>query len=177
MKLKTIVTLILERSMSMGYGSLSSNDTQLRPMPRNWEDDSPDWDGIVEGNDWFCYMEGNDWNKKLSGASVYISEDTEPHKMWIKIKTHGLRKSNDTNQSYKDRIRKHTNKVAKAWISAAKDLHKNCGINDVGNPTPITWKKAFKDALNNQKVKMYIANMGEQKIEPISDPINFTQRT
>jgi hypothetical protein len=128
----------------------------------SWNDDVEDWDGIVEGQDWFCYIEGNDWQNKRSGATIYINEDDKPHKMWIKIKTHGLRKNNDTNESYKERVRKHVNKVARSWMSAAKDIHNNPDLNEVGNPIPISWKQAFKEALTNSKVKSYITEIGEQ---------------
>jgi len=175
MKLKTLI-LLIERGMSMGYGSMSSNDTKLRPTPGGWNDDAPNWDGIVEGKDWFCYMEGNDWQTKRSGATIYINEDEKPHKMWIKIKTHGLRKPNDTNESYKERVRKHTNKVARSWMSAAKKIHNNPDINEAGNPVPITWKQSFREALKDFKLKAHLAECGEQEIAPVADPVNFTPR-
>lgn len=180
MKLKTLL-LLNERGMSMGYGSMSSNDTKLRATPGGQNDGQPgwnegveDWDGIVEGQDWFCYMEGNDWHNKRSGASVYITEDDKPHKMWIKIKTHGLRKNNDTNESFKERVRKHTHKVARTWMTSAKDIHNNAGLNEVGNPINISWKQAFKEALNDPKVKSHIAEVGDEPIKPLVDHMNFT---
>lgn len=180
---KLIESSLTERGMSMGCGSMSSDDTKLRPTPGGQNDNSPkwndnveDWDGIVEGDNWFCYMESNDWHSKRSGASIYITEDDKPHKMWIKIKTHGLRKDNDTNESYKDRIRKHTNKVARSWMSAAKEIYNNQDLNEVGNPVPISWKQAFKEALNNPKVNSHIAEVGEKEIAPLAEPVNFTPR-
>ena len=121
-------------------------------------------------------MESNDWHSKSAGASIYITEDDKPHKMWIKIKTHGLRKANDTNESFKERVRKHTNKVARSWMSAAKNIHNNPELNEVGNPIPVTWKQAFKEALNDPKVKAFLAETGEKELSPISDPVNFTPR-
>ena len=171
MKLKTI--LLLERGMSMGYGSMSTNDTQLRPTPGGMNDGSPDWDGVVEGKDWFCYMEGNDWNKHRAGISVYITEGDRPHKIWAKIKTGGLRKKGDTNEAAKERVRKHINKVARSWIGEAKRIHNNPEINEVGNPIPITWRAAFLEVLDNPKVKAHLAECGEQAI---ADPVNFTPR-
>lgn len=172
MKLKTLI-ILNEQGNSMGYGSMSSNDTKLRPTPRNkWNGDVSNWDGIVEGKDWFCYMEGNDWHAKRSGATVYINEDDKTHKIWIKIKTGRLRKPNDTNESYKERVRKHTNKAARTWMSAAKKMYNDPEINEAGNPVPITWKHAFREALKDSKLKPYIAECGET--EPMVDPVNFT---
>jgi hypothetical protein len=174
MKLKTIVH-ILEHSNSMGYGSMSSNDTTLRPLPGS-ADDVEMWDGITEGQDWFCYAEANNWDKKISGATVYINENDKPHKMWIKIKTHGLRKPNDTNEAFRQRIRKHTDKVARSWMTAAKGHFKNAEINEVGNTIARTWKECFREAMNDPKVKAHLADSGEQEIAPMADPVNFTYR-
>jgi len=173
MKLKTI--LLLERGMSMGYGSMSTNDTKLKPTPGGMND-GPDWDGVVEGKDWFCYMEGNDWNKHRAGISIYITEGDKPHKIWAKIKTGGLRKKGDTNEAAKERVRKHINKVARSWVSEAKRIHNNPEINEVGNPIPISWKDAFLEVLDNPKVKAHLAECGEQEIPSIADPVNFTPR-
>jgi 2'-5' RNA ligase len=163
-----------ESAMSMGYGSMSSNDTKLRPIPGGqndgapgWNDGVKEWDGIVEGDGWFVYKESNDHQSNQAGASVTITEDETPHKIRIKIKTHGLRKTNDTNESHKARIRKHTNKVTGQWISAAKKLHNNLDINEAGNPIHKSWYDCFKEALNNEKIKPYI-NI------PCIDGVNFT---
>ena len=173
MKLKTIIQI----NELLGIPTTNRNpDSALRPVPGGWNDNSPNWDGIVEGKDWFCYMEGNDWQTHRSGATVYINEDDKPHKMWIKIKTHGLRKKGDTNESYKERVRKHTKKVASSWMSAAKKIHNNPEINEAGNPTPITWKQAFREAFNDPKVTDYLAEKGEDVIAPMADPVNFTPR-
>jgi hypothetical protein len=189
MKLKTI--LLLGESSGFGIaggplgGSLTSHDTKLRAYP-NSMDDVEGWNGIVEGDGWFVHRESNNWDTKLSGASVYITEG-EPHKYWMRIKTHGLRKPNDTNESYRQRINKHSDKVARAWMTAAKKLHNNPEINEVGNEIQMTWKEAFKLALESAKVKPFIAEYGERQINPtkraldrvsppISDPINFTPR-
>ena len=91
----------------MGYGSMSSNDNELRPMPGS-TDDVDDWDGIKEGKGWFLYRETNNWDKRRAAASIYITEEDTPHKYWIKIKTHKLRKPNDTNQLYQERVKKHS---------------------------------------------------------------------
>jgi hypothetical protein len=133
-----------------------------------------DWDGIKEGNGWFIYRESNVSDKRRSGASVYITETDKPHKMWIEIKTGNLRKPNDTNKMYRERIKKHSNKVMSSWMNAAKRLYKAPGYNEVGNKMTISWKEAFKEALNDPKVKQYIDNWGEAAI---SDPVNFTPRT
>jgi len=155
-------------SFDVNSSNIAENNT--------WNEGVGNWDGIVEGKDWFCYMEGNDWHNKRSGASVYITEDDKPHKMWIKIKTHGLRKKGDTNEVYKDRVRKHTKKIASSWMSAAKKIHNNTELNEVGNPIPVSWKQAFKEALNDPTVKMQLAETGEKELSPICDPINFTSR-
>jgi hypothetical protein len=173
MKLKTLI--LLERGMSMGYGSMSSNDTELRPMPGS-ADDVEDWDGIKEGNGWFLYRETNNHDTKRSGASVYITEEDKPHKYWMKIKTHGLRKAGDTNKMYYERVKKHTDKVSKAWISEASKLHKASEFNEVGNKKTISWKQAFKEALSSPKIKNFIENSGEEEIAPLADPVNFTPR-
>ena len=176
---------LLPEWISHGIAVNRNPDVALRPIPGGMNDGSPnwnggveDWDGIVKGskNEWFAHIGGNNWDKKQSYTEIIINEDEKPYKMWIKIKTHGLRKNNDTNESYKERVRKHTNKVARSWMSAAKDIHNNPDINEVGNPVPITWKHAFKEALNNPKVKSYLAEVGEQEIAPIVDPMNFTPR-
>lgn len=187
MKLTTIITLVKESAGfgthggSMG-GTVSSQDSQLHPMPGGM-DDVESWEGVTEGKGWFCYREANDWHTKRAGASIYITEG-EPHKFWIRIKTHGLRKSNDTNEGYRQRINKHADKVARAWMSEAKKLHNNPEINEVGNELQMTWKEAFKLALESSKVKPFIAEWGDcptyktknKEVSAISDPVNFTPR-
>jgi hypothetical protein len=139
-------------------------------------DGSPNWDGVVEGKDWFCYMESNDWQKHRAGISIYITEGDKTHKIWAKVKTNGLRKKGDTNEAHKERVRKHINKVARSWMSEAKRIHNNPELNEVGNPVVISWKEAFREVLENPKVKAHLAECGEQEIAPVSDPVNFTPR-
>lgn len=174
MKLKTILLLNEMSIPSFNMGSMTSNDTKLRAYPGSM-DDAESWDGIKEGNGWFMYRGSNDWHSKRSGASVYITEG-EPHKFWIKIKTHGLRKPNDTNESYRNTVKKHTDKVSRAWMTAARKIHNSPEINEVGNEIPVSWKQAFREALNDPKVKPYIDKVGEEKNSPIVDPVNFTPR-
>lgn len=180
MKLKTILFLIKESS---GYGThggslggpISSQDNKLRPYPGSM-DDVEDWDGFVEHKNWFLHVEANNWETKKAGASVYITEG-DPKKYSIRIKTHGLRKPNDTNESYRQRVKKHSNKVAREWVSAAKKLHDNPEINEVGNEIPITWNEAFKLALEDMKVHPYVAEWGEsnkKESSAMADPVNFT---
>jgi len=176
-KLKSLIPEWISHGIAVNR---SPND-KLYPVPgslndkTNWNKNTDDSSSIVEGDGWFVYKESNDWNKRQSGASVTITEDDKPHKIWIKIKTHGLRKANDTNETFKERVRKHTNKVAGQWISAAKKLHEP-ELNEVGNPIPISWKQAFKEALNNPKVKSHLMETGAEDIAPICDPVNFTSR-
>ena len=178
MKLKTL--LLLEKSM--GYGSLTTGDNQLRPYPGSM-DDIEEWNGITEHEKWFSYSESNNWDLKRSGVSVYVTEG-DPKKYWIKVKTHNLRKPNDTNEGYRQRVRKHTNKVSKAWITAARRLYNNPEINEVGNSIQMSWNEAFSKALQDPKIKPFIAETGESPIKQtqkndtsaISDPINFTPR-
>lgn len=136
-----------------------------------------DWDGIIEGNGFFCYRESNNWESKRSGASVYITEG-EPHKYWIKVKTHGLRKPNDTHESYRHRVKKHTDKIARNWVTSARKLKNNPEINEVGNEIPITWKQAFREALNDPKISAFISEWGqvpeETDKQKITDPVNFS---
>jgi len=181
MKLKTLIQI--NEWISHGIAVNRTPDSKLRATPggqndgaKGWNEGVGDWDGIIEGKDWFCYVEGNDWHSKMAGASIYITEDDKPHKMWVKFKTHGLRKAGDTNESFKERVRKHSHKVARSWMTAAKDIHNNVGLNEVGNPIPITWKQAFKEALNSPKVKGLVAEVGENELPTISDPVNFTPR-
>lgn len=131
------------------------------------------WDGIKEGKGWFMYHESNNWDIKRSGASVYVTEG-QPEKYWIKIKTHGLRKPTDTNESYRQRVREYSGKVSRAWTTAAKRIHNDPHINEVGNEVPITWNQAFKEAIEDPKVKPFIENWGTEKIGV--DPVNFTPR-
>ena len=169
MKLKTLI--LLERGMSMGYGSMSSGDTQLRSLPGSMDD--PDaWDGIVEGDGWFLYKEANDWQQKQAAASITITEG-KPHKFKIKIKTKGLKKVKDTNAMLYERVRKHTDKVAKAWIGTAKKIKSNPHLNEIGNPVEPTWEQCFREALNDPKVKPYIESSEEASL---ADPVNFTPR-
>ena len=172
MKLKTIIQI--NEWISHAPAVNRNPDDQLRPTPGGFNDKAPSWDGIVEGNDWFLHIEANNWDARQAGASVYISEDSEPIRMWAKIKTHGLRKPHDTNESYKERVRKHMDKVGRSWVSAAKKIHNNPDLNEVGNPVPITWKQAFREALNDPKVKAHLADCGERRMTPIVDPVNFT---
>ena len=163
---------LLPEWISHGIAVNRNPDSALQPTPGGMNDGSPNWNGIVKNKDWWAYIGGNNWDKKQSYTEVIINEDDKPHKMWIKIKTGGLRKPNDTNESYKERVRKHTNKVARSWMSEAKRIYNNPEINEAGNPIPITWKQAFKEAIKNPKVKKYLADFGETQI----DPVNFTPR-
>jgi len=170
-KLKKLVKEILaERGMSMGYGSMSSNDLALRPMPGKMND--PEWEGITEGGkgEYFVYCEGNDWEKHRAGISVYITEGDKPYKLWVKVKTNGLRKKNHTNEAHKEQVRKHIKKIAGKWMSESKRIHNNPELNEVGNPTVKTWQETFKNAL--ESIKPFISEYGETEI----DPINFTYR-
>ena len=169
MKLKTI--LLHERGMSMGYGSLTSQDNQLRPLPGSM-DDAGAWDGIVEGNGWFLYKESNNWHKRQAGASITITEG-KPHKFKIKIKTKNLKKSKDTNDMLYERVRKHTDRVSKAWIGAAKRIKNNAPLNEIGEVQEISWVDCFREALEDPKVKPFIENWEEQSL---ADPVNFTPR-
>jgi hypothetical protein len=170
MKLKTI--LLVEMGMSLAPGGMTSRDTQLRPWPGSW-DDVDDWEGIKEGKGWFCYRESNNGDLKRSKATTYITEGDKPHKMWIEIKTGNLRKPNDTNKMYRERVNKHSKKVMSAWMNAAKRLYKAPGYNEVGNKMSISWKEAFTEAIQDPKVKQFIDNSGG---EDIVDPVNFTPR-
>jgi len=165
MKLKTLI--FLESRPSMGYGSMSSQDTKLRPLPGSI-DDIDDWDGIVEGDGWFLYKEHNNWHQKQSGASVTITEG-EPKRYRISIKTKGLRKMGDTKQQFVERIRKHTNKVSSAWISAAKRIKNNPDLNEIGNPIHKSWGECFEAALQDAKVSPYVQGVSV-------DAVNFTPR-
>lgn len=173
MKLKTLI--FLEFAMpSMNQGSMTSQDTQLRPLPGSM-DDVNEWNGIVEGDGWFLYKEHNNWHQKQSGASVTITEG-EPKRLRISIKTKGLRKKNDTRRQFVERVRQHTNKVSSAWVSAAKRIKGNPDLNEIGNPIHKSWAECFEAALQDAKVKPYVQGVSEEKISPIADPVNFTPR-
>ena len=59
-------------------------------------------------------------------------------------------------------------------MSAAKKIHNNPDLNEVGNLIPITWKQAFLEAINDAKIKKFISGYGEEKITPLLDPVSFT---
>ncbi len=135
-----------------------------------------DLGSVIEGQGWFCHKESNNSDIKRSGASIYITEG-EPYKFSVRIKTHGLRKPTDTNESYRERIKKHTDKVSKAWISKAKKLHNSPELNEVGNEIKLSWKQAFKEALQDPTLQAHISEIMEtpnERKEQISDPVNFS---
>ncbi len=175
---------LLPEWISHGIATNRNPDVKLRATPggqddgaEGWNENVGDWDGVIKGNsDWWGYVAGNDWNKKQAGVDIYITEDDKPHKISIKIKTHGLRKNGDTNESYKERVRKHAHKVARSWMSKAKEIHNNTELNEVGNPISVSWKHAFKEALSDPKVQGLVAEVKEKELSPISDPVNFTPR-
>jgi hypothetical protein len=160
--------------MSMGYGSMDSQDHALRPLPGSMND-GDSWDGIVEGDGWFLYKEANNWHQKQSSASVTITEG-EPTRFRIKIKTKGLKKKGDKNSQLYERVRKHTNSVSSAWVSEAKKIYNNPELNEIGNPLQKSWAQCFKEALQNPKVAPFVEGFEESKISSISDPVNFTPR-
>lgn len=168
MKLKTLIFL---NEVNMGYGSMTSQDTQLRPMPGSIDE----WNGIVEGDGWFLYKEANNWHHRQSGASVTITEG-EPTRYRIKIKTKGLKKKGDTNAKLAERVRKHTEKVSRSWISAAKKIRNNPELNEIGNSVQKSWAQCFKEALNDPSVSGFVEDFQESKVSSVSDPVNFTPR-
>ena len=165
MKLKTLL-LLNEFSVP---GSLTSGDHELVP-----------WSGVTEGDDWFAYAGNNHHNVGESYCSVTITETDKPVKYWATIKTRGLRKPNDTTLVYHERIRKRTDRAKKAWMSAAKRLHKDPKrVTECGNLIMRSWSEAFKEALDDPRVKTLINKYGEGKMgsqAPIVDPVNFTPR-
>ncbi len=169
MKLKTLIFLefYMPPRGSMGMGAMSSMDTRLRPLPGSI-DDVNEWDGIVEGDGWFLYKGHNNWHQKQSGASVTITEG-EPKRFRISIKTKGLRKRGDTKKMFEERIRKHTNRVSSAWVSAAKRIKNNPELNEIGNPINKTWAECFEAALSDPKVAPYVDGTAV-------DAVNFTPR-
>ncbi len=189
MKLKTIITLLQEFYMpagvpgASGMGSMTSSDSKLRPVPGGPDDndawdDVQDWDGIKEGKGWFLYREQNHSAKRRSLATVYITEGDKPHKMWINIKTHRLRKKGDTSEMHQEKIKKHADKVSRAWMSEAKRLYKEPGYNEMGNKITISWNEAFKQALKSPKVQSFIDNWGEQAVTPRTlDPLSYPDKS
>lgn len=178
MKLKTLIFLeeggMSYPSMGMGYGPMTSQDTKLRPMPDSI-DNTESWDGITEGDGWFLYREANNWHNRQSGASITITEG-EPHRIRIKIKTKGLKKSSDTNSSLNERVKNHTDKVSRAWITAAKKIKNTPELNEIGSPMERSWTDCFREALEDPKVKPFIEGCSEEKISAMVDPVNFTPR-
>jgi hypothetical protein len=173
MKLKTLIFLS-EAGMSMGYGSMDSQDHTLRTMPGS-PGDKEDWNGIMESSDgkWFLYKEANNWHQKQSSASVTITEG-EPTRFRIKIKTKGLKKKGDKNSQLYERVRKHTNSVSSAWVSEAKKIYNNPELNEIGNPLQKSWAQCFKEALQNPKVAPFVEGFEESKWgAPIVNPVNF----
>lgn len=174
MKLKTLILIEGGPSypaMGMGYGPMTSQNTQLRPWPGSM-DDTESWEGITEGDGWFLYRESNNWHQRQAGASITITEGN-PYRIKIKIKTKGLKKKGDTNASLNERVKKHTDKVSKAWISAAKRIKNSPELNEIGSPVEKSWTTCFKEALEDSKVAPYLEGSSE---EAISDPVNFTPR-
>jgi len=174
-KLKTLIFLEGAGAYggnTIGMGSMSSQDSQLRPLPGS-PDDKESWDGIVEGDGWFLYKESNNWHNKQSTASITITEG-EPTKYRIKIKTKGLKKKGDTNAKLYERVRSHTNKVSSTWVSEAKKIYNNPELNEVGNPIQKTWHQCFKEALQSPKISPFIEGVEESRWQaPIVNPVNF----
>jgi hypothetical protein len=75
-----------------------------------------------------------------------------------------------------ERVRKHTDKVSKAWVSAAKRIRNNPELNEIGSPKVKSWSQCFKEALDDPKVKPFIEGVEESEIGTSIDPINFTPR-
>ena len=162
MKLKTLIKINKWITPAINHGPNST----LQPISEGWNDNSSNWDGIIEGgkNEWFAYVGSNDWHKHLAEATIYINEEGQkPHKIWVGIKTHGLRKNGDTNEVAKQRVRKHTNKIVKKWMSEAKRLYKP-ELNEVGNPIIKTWLETFRSSL--ESIKPFILEWGESEIDP-----------
>jgi len=166
MKLKTIIYL----NELWAPGSMSSGDSDLRS-----------WDGVKEGNGWFLYNGSNDYQQRESHCSVCITEG-EPAQYWIEVKTNGLRKPTDTNESYKNKIRKYTERVGNAWASTAKRLFKEPKrVTECGNKIMRNWKECFEEAMNDPKLKTFIKNCGggkrpQKDVAPVMNPVNFTLR-
>lgn len=184
MKLKTLLYLNeWFTKTQMGGMTPTSGETQLLPMPGGMND-VENWNSIREGNGWFSYRGNNDWNTGITEASVCITEKETPRKFWIKIKTRGLRKPNDTNKSYHERVRKHGDKVVRTWATEARRLHNEPKrLTNVGNKIMRDWAESFLEALKNPKISSLIAEFGETKItgyekssQAIADPVNFTPR-
>jgi len=162
MKLKTLILL----NEFNAPGSMTSGNNDLIP-----------WDGVREGKGYFLYCGANDWNKGSSAATVYITEG-KPKKFWLKVKTKGLRRPQDTNEGFSNRAYDATQKVGKAWCSEAKKLYKEPkSIDKVGNTTMRTLEEAFREALSLPRIKAVIESWGEsQETAEIVDPINFTPK-
>jgi hypothetical protein len=169
MKLKTLILL----NEFNAPGPMTSGNNDLIP-----------WDGVTEGKGYFLYCGANDWAKGSSTATVCITEG-KPKKFWLKVKTKGLRRPNDTNEGFSNRAYDATQKVGKAWVAEAKKLYKEPkSVDKVGNQTTRTLEEAFREALEMPRIKALIETWGESPIKQtqdggtsaISDPVNFTPR-
>jgi hypothetical protein len=195
-KLKTLLYLNewFTKTQMAGMTPTSGDNNKLRPVPGSandtpdWDNDVESWDGLKEGTNWFAYRGSNNWQEGNTKSVVCITEDNDkPRKFWIKIKTKGLRKPNDTHSSYNERVKKHGDKITKMWITTAKKLHNDPKkITEVGNKIMRNWSESFCEALKELEIKGLIEASGESQITGydnspdddgiLADPINFTPR-
>jgi len=150
-------------------GALTNGDDELRSYPS----ETVTKQGAPE---WFMAHGTNDWHNKKAYCSAYITETGgKPMRIWVEIKTRGLRKPNDTHSSHHERVRKAIAKVSRAWSGEAKRLKKEVRLSEIGNRSYPTWKECFVQALKSQKVAPYITAQGTD--EAAMDPVNFTPRS
>lgn len=59
-------------------------------------------------------------------------------------------------ETWGENRRKWRHKAASKWKSLAREMYNGAGLNEVGNPVVIPWKKCYREALNNPEMKEFV---------------------
>lgn len=110
-------------------------------------------ESIKNGKGWFMHQ----------GLDEVVIIFENGHKLYMKI-------------NYRDKMgedkKKWLNKAGSTWSSIAKELFEP-ELSENGNLIEKNWEECFKNALNDERLKVY---KKDKNSVPIFDPINFTPR-